>query len=235
MPSAAIYFQHGLRSAQPAATAVNIGTLYFVTDENLTERSDGTVWETFSDAGSIANDTVTNAKLANMATTTIKGRTTAGTGDPEDLTASQARTVLGLNTTDAPQFGRMGIGTAADANSKLKIGGDYWSPTVAAGSSGTSKTLDWRDGNTQLLTLTGNCTLTLSNPQDGARYLICLKQDGTGSRTVTWPSSVKWPAGAAPTLTTGAGLVDVIALVWFASLGASGNYIAAATQNFTPA
>jgi hypothetical protein len=46
----------------------------------------------------IANDAVTNAKLANMETATIKGRTTAGTGDPEDLTASQARTVLGLGT-----------------------------------------------------------------------------------------------------------------------------------------
>src|SRR5690606_37697744 len=33
----------------------------------------------------IPNDTVTNAKAADMATATIKGRTTAGTGDPEDL------------------------------------------------------------------------------------------------------------------------------------------------------
>jgi hypothetical protein len=40
---------------------------------------------------------VTNPKLANMATATIKGRTTAGTGDPEDLTAAQAAAVLGTN------------------------------------------------------------------------------------------------------------------------------------------
>jgi hypothetical protein len=33
-----------------------------------------------------------------MATARIKGRTTAGDGDPEDLTAEQARTVLGLGT-----------------------------------------------------------------------------------------------------------------------------------------
>ena len=50
-----------------------------------------------SNATTIANDAVTNAKLANMATETIKGRTTAGTGDPEDLTAAQARTVMGVS------------------------------------------------------------------------------------------------------------------------------------------
>ena len=55
----------------------------------------------------IANDAVTNAKLANMATATIKGRTTAGTGDPEDLSAAQVRAILNVaegataNQTDA--------------------------------------------------------------------------------------------------------------------------------------
>lgn len=48
-------------------------------------------------ATTIAADAVTNSKAANMATATIKGRTTAGTGDPEDLTAAQAAAVLGTN------------------------------------------------------------------------------------------------------------------------------------------
>ena len=42
----------------------------------------------------IANDAVTNAKAANMATARIKGRVTAGTGDPEDMTGTQATTLL---------------------------------------------------------------------------------------------------------------------------------------------
>jgi hypothetical protein len=45
-------------------------------------------------ATTIAADAVTNAKLANMATATIKGRSTAGTGDPEDLTGTQATALL---------------------------------------------------------------------------------------------------------------------------------------------
>lgn len=44
----------------------------------------------------IDNDAVTNAKLANVNTATIKGRVTAGSGDPEDLTVAQVKTLLGV-------------------------------------------------------------------------------------------------------------------------------------------
>lgn len=39
------------RANQPAATSVPVGTLYYVTDEETTERSNGTIWETYADAG----------------------------------------------------------------------------------------------------------------------------------------------------------------------------------------
>lgn len=42
----------------------------------------------------ILDANVTNAKLANMANATIKGRTTAGTGVPEDLTAAQVVAII---------------------------------------------------------------------------------------------------------------------------------------------
>lgn len=44
----------------------------------------------------IADDAVTNAKSANMATQTIKGRNTAGTGNPEDLSATQVRGIINV-------------------------------------------------------------------------------------------------------------------------------------------
>jgi Collagen triple helix repeat (20 copies) len=43
---------------------------------------------------SLAPNSVTNGTLADMATGTLKGRVTAATGDPEDLTGAQATTLL---------------------------------------------------------------------------------------------------------------------------------------------
>jgi hypothetical protein len=136
---------------------------------------------------------------------------------------------------DTPRLVRVGIAVAADSSAKLKIAGQYGSTTYDAGNSSTALTLNWDNGNTQLVTMTGACTFTLSNPKDGFRYLVLLKQDGTGSRVPTFPSSVKWAGGTVPTWATVAGHTDLVTLVWVAGLGASGNYLAAANVNYTPA
>lgn len=47
-----------------------------------------------SATATIQSGVVSNSKLANMATQTFKGRTTSGTGSPEDLTATQATAML---------------------------------------------------------------------------------------------------------------------------------------------
>jgi len=44
------------RANQPLASSVLNGTLYFVTDEGVTERSNGTTWETYSGSGSSSGD-----------------------------------------------------------------------------------------------------------------------------------------------------------------------------------
>ena len=91
---------------------------------------------------------------------------------------------------------------------------------------GNHKTLDWAtatDGATvtfdlttykkQRVTLGGNRTLALSNVSNGDVFIISLIQDVSGSRTVTWFSTIKWADGVTPTLTTTGGKADVFGFI----------------------
>lgn len=100
-----------------------------------------------------------------------------------------------------------------------KLLGTVSQPIVDAGNSSTAKTLDWTLTNKYKLTLTGNCTLTFTAPDDGANLYLKLIQDGTGTRLVTWPSAVKWPASTAPTLSTAIAAYDIVTLVYDAVAG----------------
>jgi len=79
------------------------------------------------------------------------------------------------------------------------------------GNSSTSDAIDWREGMKHKSTLTGNCTYTFTAPAGPCNLMFRVVQDGTGSRTVTWPNTVKWPASTAPTLTTSANAIDIVA------------------------
>lgn len=86
---------------------------------------------------------------------------------------------------------------------------------VSNGNFSASTDLDLATGNTQAGVLANaNTIFVFLNPIAGAFYTLELKQDATGGRTVTWPSSVKWPGGTAPTLTTTAGRTDIISLYY---------------------
>lgn len=112
------------------------------------------------------------------------------------------------------------VGTVALANS----GGQETVVTNATATGAT--TLNLANGNVFNLTLTGNVTFTFSGATSGkaCAFSVYIKQDGTGSRTVTWPT-VKWAGGVAPTLTTTANAIDVLVFesldggtTWFGSL-----------------
>ena len=83
------------------------------------------------------------------------------------------------------------------------------------GDSSTAAEINWNNAQKQKITLTGNCTFTFKNPggpmSGVANFILKVVQDSTGSRTVTWPATVKWPSATAPTLSTGVTDIDIIA------------------------
>lgn len=119
--------------------------------------------------------------------------------------------------------------TAITSNTDLSLGGNgtgavkHTTSTyqdIVSATDGTTVTFDLSDGNYQKVTLGGNRTLALSNAKVGQFFVIDLVQDGTGSRTVTWFTTIKWSGGSAPTLTTTASKIDSLGFV----CTSSGNY-----------
>lgn len=75
------------------AAAVTAGSVADGDKGDVVVSGSGAVW-------TIDSGVVTNAKLADMPTATLKGRTAAGTGVAQDLTVAQVRTMLSINNVD---------------------------------------------------------------------------------------------------------------------------------------
>jgi hypothetical protein len=74
----------------------------------------------------------------------------------------------------------------------------------------------WNLAANQVASVTLEDNRTLDNPTnmvDGATYLLIVKQDATGSRTLAYGTAYKWPGGTAPTLSTGVNAVDILSFV----------------------
>jgi hypothetical protein len=122
-------------------------------------------------------------------------------------------------------------GTETLTNKTIEAGvfTNGYTEEVNTANTSTAYTISLADGSFQILTLTGSATITMPTATAGKSFILLLKQDGTGSRTVTW-STVKWPAGTAPTITSTASKQDIF------SFFADGTnwYGTTVGQNYTP-
>ncbi len=164
--------------------------------------------------------TVTSVGLSMPSHFTVTGSPVTGAGTLAVTESAQACAGSGfVNGTD-------NNGNNTCATGVNYSGSQYYSPENSA-----STSIDWNNGNVQYLDLTsgGANTVTFANPKNGGRYLLMVMQGGTGSNTVTWPANVKWSGGTAPTLTSTAGKVDIITLVYD---GVNSVYYAGSSLNY---
>lgn len=102
------------------------------------------------------------------------------------------------------------INTATSTSLQLNSGTYQNIQTYTPTAAGTA-TLDLSKGNIHHITMpAGNITIALSNGTAGQCFIIRILQDATGSRTVTWFTTIKWAGGSAPTLTTTASKADTM-------------------------
>jgi microcystin-dependent protein len=93
---------------------------------------------TFTSTVTVPDASFTNAKLANMATMTLKGRVNAGSGVPDDLNATQATTILNPVVGDSGSGGLKGLVPAPAAGdaaaAKFLSAAGVWAAAVPVGS-----------------------------------------------------------------------------------------------------
>ncbi len=121
-----------------------------------------------------------------------------------------------VTTTSTPQLARLGLGGAADASAVMKATGQYYSAKCTDTVTTGAFTVDWNSGNVHYVVLdNGANTATFNNPKDGSRYLLIVMQPSSGAAgTISWPGTVAWPSGSAPTLTATNAKVDIVAFVY---------------------
>ena len=115
--------------------------------------------------------------------------------------------------------GNVGVGTSSPATlldvdgilttNALVVEGGITEDAVTL--TGTSTTIDISAATNFVHDLTGATTYTFSNPAstgNASSFTLTIIQGAT-ARTITWPSTVRWAGGTAPTLSTANNAVDV--------------------------
>ena len=177
----------GLGTGVATALAVNVGTA-------------GAPVVNGGALGTPSSGTLTNATGLPIST----GVSGLGTGVATFLTTPSSAN-LAAAMTDETGSGALVFGTAPALTNPTVT--NYVETAYTANSS-TAITLALTNGTVQIITLTGNATITMPTAVAGKSFLLMLKQDATGSRTVTW-STVVWPGGTAPTITSTASKMDI--------------------------
>lgn len=151
-----------------------------------TNTGDATFGIANTNAVDIDSTTVANGEMARFTANGLESRSDA-----------EMKTQLGYLTDTIDD-------TTPELGGELDAGAHSIGFTMQTATGDGTTTIDWKLGNHMDFTFGAfNETFTFTAPSNPGVYTLSLKQDSTGSRTATWPATVKWAGGGtAPTLTT---------------------------------
>jgi hypothetical protein len=117
-----------------------------------------------------------------------------------------------VRRTGAATWSASAIATSDLPTTGLNIASHYG--VITSDSPGATIQIDLSVSDKHTITLGAAANaLSVVNDHDGQTFMVILVQDGTGSRTVTWWSGIKWPGGTVPTLTMTLNKTDVFTFI----------------------
>ena len=220
----------GTRLVSTNAT-ITTGTITTGVIPTLTS-STATFGTTTSTAATITNLASTTGTIATLNSTTGTIATLNSTTGTIATLNSTTGTIGNLSTTLAGDFTiSQGTGTIGTGFARLGTAQEYTRAhnfNATTLTSGTSIAWNLEENQVARLVLSTNGTMAdASNKVDGAVYILLVTQ-GTGSNTLAWNATYKWPGGTTPTLTTGSAKSDIFT---FISNGTS--LFGVASQNYS--
>ena len=200
-----------LTDSTSSGNHATVGSAWAIIQANL----DGALLTTAIGSTVQAYNTLLTA-IAALSANGLVARTASGASAARTITAGTGATVsngdgVSGNPTVGPDLASAAQYQAATANKVLAADATWTAAAPVTLADGATITPDFGAGINFVVTLGGNRTLANpTNVKPGQAGIILVKQDGTGSRTLTWGSHFKWPSATAPTLSTTASRVDKI-------------------------
>ena len=217
--SGALYANSGFAVANSAALYANSAFLAANNSAgtNLTQNTN------ITNAGTYANSAFSTANSAFAEADSAASYANSAFASANTKAATASPTFTGTVTI------ANSVSTIANVTNQLAVFGFAYQNIMTL-TDGATITANLAQTNNFVVTLGGNRTLAnATNITAGQSGFIVVRQDGTGSRTLSFGTGWRFPSATAPTLTTTASAVDLIVY----TARDSGNLVAQAILNVT--